>query len=94
MEILGKPYIEYALKNNVVVRFFSLNIEDNELKWHKDLEDRIIWTLEESNWSFQLDNELPIHLDANRKILIKKGTYHRLIKGDNDLILIISKQIK
>jgi hypothetical protein len=94
VEIPGKPYTEYKLEKDISIRVFSLNTEDNELKWHKDLEDRIIWSVKDSNWSIQLDNEFPICLNSNKKIKIKKGVYHRLIKGDNDLVLLINKIYK
>jgi hypothetical protein len=51
--------------------------------WHRDKEDRIIESLEETDWMFQLDNQLPQKIEG--QIFIPKEIYHRLIKGSGDL---------
>lgn len=76
---------------NIFIRNFKSNLNSEELKWHWDEEDRIISVCGETNWKFQFDNELPINIDS--KIKVPKGTWHRLIKGDGDLTLIIEKSI-
>jgi hypothetical protein len=50
--------------------------------WHKDLEDRYIYTSENTDWKFQYDNELPVRLEINKQLFIPKNTFHRLI-SDN-----------
>ena len=75
----------------VVTRVFKSDIDSDELKWHWDDEDRNIIVVGETNWKFQFDNELPINM--NTKIKVPKGTWHRLIKGDGDLTLIVEKSI-
>jgi len=84
------PYSEH-MENGSYYREFRQDIPDEELKWHWDEEDRIISPCGETNWKFQFDNELPINM--NTKIKVPKGTWHRLIKGDGDLTLIIEKSI-
>ena len=76
---------------NIFIRNFKSNLNSEELKWHWDDEDRIIHPTDKTNWKFQFDNELPINIDS--KIKVPKGTWHRLIKGDGDLTLIIEKSI-
>lgn len=83
------PYDELVISNDEVIRRFSENVESAELKWHFDEEDRIIESMKETNWTFQFDNQLPIKLD--RPIEIKKGVWHRLIKGDSEVIIKIKK---
>jgi len=83
------PYDEIVVSNDEIIRTFSENVESDELKWHFDEEDRIIESMKETNWTFQFDNQLPIKLD--RPIEIKKGVWHRLIKGDSEVIIKIRK---
>lgn len=71
------------------VRTFSKNVNSNELKWHKDEEDRTIYPLNNNDWLFQRDNQLPEPLD--KEIKIQKGEWHRVIKGTTDLEIRILK---
>lgn len=73
-----------------VIRTFTEEVEPEELIWHRDGEDRIIEATEHSDWKIQLDNQVPIGL--NRKVLIKKDEWHRLIKGTGELRLKIIKK--
>lgn len=78
------PFKEEKHKNNRV-RTFSENVGSEELKWHFDMEDRMVKPLHSTNWMIQIDNKLPIKLKENKEIFIPKGVYHRLIKGDGKL---------
>jgi len=84
-----KPYEEITLSDNEFIRTFSGSLDNEELKWHWDEEDRIIESLHETDWMFQFDNELPIKIEG--KIEIKKGVWHRLIKGNSDVRIKIKK---
>jgi len=84
MKYEGLPFENETIKDGVV-RTFSESIDDHELKWHVDEEDRIVKSLHETNWMIQLDNELPILLEKGKEIFIPKGLYHRVIKGNGDL---------
>lgn len=72
-----------------IIRKFSQNISEGELKWHFDGEDRTVVPLNENDWQFQFDNELPQAI--NKTIFIPEGIYHRVIKGTTDLIVKIIK---
>jgi len=88
--IMTKPYKETYLGKNEFLREFEPNTPSNELEWHLDEEDRIVEVLEnKGNWQFQLDNKLPTLLE--NKIFIPKETYHRVIKGNDKLIVKIKK---
>ena len=78
-----KPYKE-VLNNNSRVREFKVNTPNKELVWHRDKEDRIIQPTGNTDWLFQLDNDIP-RLLTKDKLFIPKETYHRLIKGTGDL---------
>jgi hypothetical protein len=77
------PFKEIKLEENVFIREFSQNTDSSEMMWHRDKEDRIIESLEETDWMFQLDNKLPQKISG--EIFIPKEVYHRLIKGTGDL---------
>jgi hypothetical protein len=81
------PYKENWISETQSIREFTSDVHDDELKWHFDNEDRTIVPLIENDWKFQFDNRLPI--DIKEKIIIKKGEWHRLIKGKGDLRLLI-----
>lgn len=82
------PFAETKYKN-FYMRVFSQNLESNELKWHKDNEDRIVMPLKETDWLFQRDNHLPEPIIG--EIKIKAGEWHRVIKGSGDLEVKIIK---
>jgi len=83
------PFNEEIKNSNESIRIFKSDIGDESLMWHRDREDRIIESIEETNWKFQLDNELPIKIEG--KVFIPKGIYHRLIKGSGDLKIKLQK---
>jgi len=84
------PFKE-ELIDNIYYRTFKENINDDLLVWHRDREDRIIESLDTTDWKIQIDNELPkVIID---RIFIPMGVYHRLIKGTNDLRLKVVKMI-
>lgn len=68
-----------------IIRTFSSDVNENELKWHWDEKDRKICILNSSDWYIQFDNDLPIKLNQGKKIFIKAGEWHRVIKGTTDL---------
>lgn len=71
------------------IRIFSKDVESEELKWHRDREDRIVTPISSNDWMFQRDNGLPEPID--KEIFIKKGEWHRVIKGTSDLEIKVKK---
>lgn len=92
MVIRENPYTEEHLGGNLYTRTFSQETLDEELKWHWDQEDRIIYPQHPTDWMIQLDNKLPEKISS--AILIPAGEWHRLIKGTGDLRLKIQKEKK
>jgi hypothetical protein len=84
MSIKGLPFKQKIL-NGIRVRSFSENVDNTELKWHQDLEDRYVKSLHITDWMVQLDNQFPIQLKENEEIYIPEGVWHRIIKGNGDL---------
>lgn len=73
------------------IRTFSPDVDDNELKWHQDLNDRKVTIIEGNDWLFQSENELPIKLENSKEIFIPKLVWHRVIKGKGKLVVEIEE---
>lgn len=82
----NKPYLVEG-----DIRTFSPDVFDYDLEWHVDFEDRKIIVLESNGWCLQFDNEVPRPLQKDQEIFIKKMTWHRIIKGEGQLIVKIFK---
>ena len=78
------PFKE-KIDGDFVVRKFSDLLKEGELVWHRDIEDRIIFPLHESDWKIQIDNEIPQPLNVDNPVFIKSEQFHRLIKGTGEL---------
>jgi hypothetical protein len=87
LEDQRRPFTEEFLDKNTVIRHFDPTADDHLFKWHQDPQERIIEVINENNWKFQFDNKIPQKLEINKIIKIKKGEYHRLIKGTTPLSL-------
>ena len=86
------PYTEIVLGNTGDrLRVFRPETEGDELDWHRDKEDRQVLVMESGGWKLQMDNEEPIALVTDRTYDIPKMVYHRVIKGENELVLRIKK---
>ena len=70
-------------------RVFSRDVLEAELVWHRDYLPRHITVCEGSGWQFQFDNQLPRELKVGDQFEVTAHVYHRLIKGDTDLKLLI-----
>ena len=85
-----QPYTDLEIKENQVIRRFDETVDPIELMWHRDDEDRIVESLDETDWMIQLDNQLPINLSSSVKI--SRHEWHRLIKGSGNVTLKITKR--
>ena len=86
----GLPFDEINISENTKVRVFKESVESDELKWHRDRENRVVEVIESNNWFLQMDNELPKKLKKGNKYFIPEGVYHRVIKGKGDLKIKVS----
>lgn len=89
---MTKPYREEVRDQHgtgikYVIRTFENSVLDNELVWHRDRDSRIVSVLNGSGWELQHDDELPIQLNQGEEYYIPKMTYHRLIKGQGNLVV-------
>jgi hypothetical protein len=81
MKIL--PFKETKISDNTFIREFNQDTDSGEFMWHRDHEDRIIESIDETDWMIQIDNELPKQIKG--EVFIPMGVYHRLLKGNGDL---------
>lgn len=89
---MNLPFKETSLGNNQYIREFAADTNRDVVEeWHRDREDRIVEVIENTDWLFQMDNELPILL--KEKLYIPKESYHRVIMGKGKLIVKITKLI-
>lgn len=87
---MSLPFNEIKI-DNIYYRTFDSNINENELKWHFDEQDRIVVCEYDTDWLFQMDNELPVKILKNKEFFIPEGEYHRIIKGTGDLTVKVVK---
>ncbi len=85
------PFTE-TRKDNKLIREFKENTDSKELVWHRDREDRDVRVLSSNGWKLQLDNQLPIRLEEGETYFIEKFLFHRVIKGEGDLVVEITKK--
>ena len=83
------PFEEREKSSSHSVRVFKSDTDQDELKWHRDREDRLIEPLEKTDWKIQFENQLPILIE--NQIFISKGTWHRAIKGNGNLKIRITE---
>jgi hypothetical protein len=84
-------YTQENITVNKFKRVFSQDVPEKELVWHRDKENRLVEVLEDTDWYFQMDNKLPIPLKKGVTFDIPKETFHRVIKGTTDLVILIEE---
>lgn len=86
-KVANRPYKQFTICQNVFIRIFPTSTSEYELVWHRDYKDREVTVLQSNGWLFQFDNEIPFELTDSHVYEIDRGRYHRIIKGDGELIL-------
>ena len=94
--ITPKPYTETIEKQHgtgvtYIYRTFSIDVGSTELVWHRDTKSRQVHILSGNGWKLQTDDKLPEELLPGTDVYIHKGIYHRLIKGNSDLVIRIKE---
>ena len=83
------PFKESQIEGNLYLREFEESVDIDDLEWHRDREDRIVEIIGATDWQLQMDNELPKTMSG--KLFIPKEVWHRIIKGNGDLKVRITK---
>ena len=90
-----KPYIDEVqfdlFEGKKHYRTFLNDVSNDELVWHRDKKNREVFIIESKKWEFQMDNELPFEMKPGHLLEIEKETYHRLHKGNGELIIEIEE---
>ena len=87
------PFEEIKLTENKVIRIFAAhNTTNSELIWHKDREDREVHVEQSKDWHLQLENQVPVKLEAGQTHIIPAYTWLRLLMGIDRLIVEIVKK--
>lgn len=88
------PYIDqHTHIQGMFTRKFSPHVHSNDLVWHRDTTDRVVRVVKGNGWMFQFDESIPFVMIPNESmIFIPAMTYHRIIKGKNELILRIFEE--
>lgn len=73
---MNNPYIDKG-----DIRIFLYTVDEEDLVWHRDKEDRTIYVLESVGWKFQFDDSLPVEMNNGDEFHIPKMVYHRIIKS-------------
>lgn len=82
---------EQQIVDGKILRSFKPDVDTDELKWHQDLKDRKVTIIEAGGWSFQMEDNLPNKLQNAKQIFIPKFAWHRVIKGNSELIVEIEE---
>jgi quercetin dioxygenase-like cupin family protein len=88
---MNSPYTDHTTQQQKFIRTFSADVNSTELVWHRDRSDREVKVISGQGWKFQHDNQIPQQLSAGDVINVKKNQFHRLLKGQDELILEITE---
>ena len=67
------PFQENKLSDNTFIREFKQDTDSGDFMWHRDYESRIIESIGETDWMFQMDNELQKIISEKILCPIKKA---------------------
>ena len=87
------PFEEEQIDDHIFIRTFSTDVDEMDLIWHEDRENRFIKVLEGNGWQFQYDEELPFEMTDGLGFPVMKGQIHRVIKGVGPLKIELHKNI-
>jgi quercetin dioxygenase-like cupin family protein len=75
--LVDKPYKIVESGKDYQVRSFQ-NFSPRDLFWHRDSEDRLVKLLH-GEIEIQMENQIPVKLEAGCSFEIPKNVYHRVI---------------
>ena len=80
------PYTDIKI-GSLHIRTFGEDVDSQELMWHRDEQDRQVKVIKGTDWKFQIEDKLPVRLKEGLCINIPKQEWHRLIKGQDTLVI-------
>jgi len=84
------PFKQVKISGHLI-REFSKDANPGSLIWHRDRNSRTVRVLEGIGWLLQMDNQVPVLMEAGDQHYIPENTYHRVIMGSTNLILEINE---
>jgi hypothetical protein len=85
-------YEQEILSKNKFKRTFNPDVDSSELVWHRDKKSRLVEITNDTDWMFQMENQLPKKLNKGDLLFIPKESFHRVIKGNGTLEIIITEE--
>ena len=85
---MHKPYRDsycWEDNHNRFIRSFDADTDERDLVWHRDTRDRVIDVVWNTGWQIQFEDQMPVSINTVTEI--PRMVYHRLIKGEGNLIL-------
>lgn len=70
------------------IRTFSGTVNEEELVWHRDREDRKVTVIQSDGWYLQMDDELPIPMQPGDVFHIPREKWHRVIRRCNEELIV------
>ena len=86
------PFVDHRLSDDTILRRFDNRLPSDEYVWHRDRDHRTVTVMEGRGWHIQFDNELPIPLREGKTYDIPRAVWHRVIKGDTPLSVMIVEE--
>lgn len=83
--------MDFPFEEQGEIRIFRIkDMTEDDLVWHRDREDRIVYAIKPTDWKIQFDNDIPREI-TSQQLFIPKNTYHRVILGTEDLYIRVIK---
>ena len=82
---------EQTIHDDLIIREFKETTNPGELVWHRDRRDRYVKIVSGIEWKIQYENKLPVNLIPGKTYFIPKNTYHRVLKGEKNLVVEIKE---
>ena len=86
------PFSEKKVEGKLFLREFKSDVNSVDLVWHQDQENRKVKVIESNGWKLQMDNQLPILLKEGTIYNIPAYEFHRIIKGEGVLKVLVEKK--
>ena len=84
---MNYPFKQKKIAKDTLLREFSKDVDNDELVWHRDKNLRLVEVVSGEGWKFQRDEQLPVVLEAGDVFAIPAGEYHRLHRGETNLVV-------
>ena len=81
-----RPYAQDVGLDGQMLRTFDADVDDEELRWHRDDRDRQVTFLSGAGWMIQVEPNLPLPITRGMSLVIPQGIWHRLIRTGREAL--------